>query len=127
MSKYDGTMVYAQNKRQQVEMTEEWAKKHSKIHFSVMHPGWADTPAVRSAMPDFYAKFKDKLRTAEQGADTVVWLSVSAAANQAPSGKFWQDRQPVSAHLPLAWTQSSQEDRDKLMNILSDMKEKYSQ
>ena len=61
-------MVYAQNKRQQVwsyisiqsrdlqnhtvclpkvEMTEEWAKKYPKIHFSVMHPGWADTPAVR--------------------------------------------------------------------------------
>ena len=31
-----------------VEMTEEWAKKYPKIHFSVMHPGWADTPAVRS-------------------------------------------------------------------------------
>ena len=30
-----------------VEMTEEWAKKYPKIHFSVMHPGWADTPAVR--------------------------------------------------------------------------------
>jgi len=125
MTKYDGTMVYAQNKRQQVEMTEEWSKKFPKIHFSVMHPGWADTPAVRSAMPDFYAKFKDKLRTAEQGADTVVWLAVSGAAIQSPSGKFWQDRQSVSTHLPLAWTQSSQEDRDKLMKVLSEMKEKY--
>ena len=36
-----------------VEMTEEWAKKYPKIHFSVMHPGWADTPAVRSVFtPD---------------------------------------------------------------------------
>ena len=29
-------------------MTEEWAKKFPSIHWSVMHPGWADTPAVRS-------------------------------------------------------------------------------
>ena len=48
MSKYDGTMAYAQNKRQQVEMTESWASKHPSIHWSVMHPGWADTPAVRT-------------------------------------------------------------------------------
>ena len=77
MSRYDGTMVYAQNKRQQVEMTEWWASSQPKIHWSVMHPGWADTPAVRSAMPDFHAKMKDKLRSVEQGADTVVWLAVS--------------------------------------------------
>ena len=49
MSKYDGTMAYAQNKRQQVEMTEIWAAKHLEIHWSVMHPGWADTPAVRTS------------------------------------------------------------------------------
>ena len=76
-------------------------------------------------MPDFHAKMKDKLRTVDQGADTVVWLAVSGAAIQSPSGKFWQDRQSVSTHLPLAWTQSSQEDRDKLMKVLSEMKEKY--
>ena len=31
-------------------MTEEWAKKFPSIQWSVMHPGWADTPAVRSVM-----------------------------------------------------------------------------
>lgn len=30
-----------------------------------MHPGWSDTPSVREAMPDFYEKMKDKLKTAE--------------------------------------------------------------
>ena len=44
---FDGTMVYAQQKRQQIVMTEKWAKEFPDIHFSVMHPGWADTPAVR--------------------------------------------------------------------------------
>ena len=59
---FDGTMVYAQNKREQIIMTEKWAKKYPGIQFTTMHPGWADTPAVRSAMPGFYEKMKDKLR-----------------------------------------------------------------
>ena len=126
MSRYDGTMVYAQNKRQQVEMTEWWAMSQPKIHWSVMHPGWADTPAVRSAMPDFHAKMKDKLRSVEQGADTVVWLAVSPAALQFESGQFWQDRVAVSAHLPLAWTRAGQGERDRLVASLEEFKEKFS-
>ena len=39
MNPFDGTMAYAQNKRQQVVMTEKWAEKHKKIFFSSMHPG----------------------------------------------------------------------------------------
>jgi dehydrogenase/reductase SDR family member 12 len=43
---FDGTLVYAQNKRQQVVMTDYFASKadSNKIHFSTMHPGWSDTP-----------------------------------------------------------------------------------
>ncbi|KAF6775392.1 hypothetical protein AHF37_03886 [Paragonimus kellicotti] len=43
---FDGAMVYAQNKRQQVVMTEMWAERYGDIRFSCMHPGWVDTPAV---------------------------------------------------------------------------------
>uniref|UniRef100_A0AAR2K1Z1 Dehydrogenase/reductase (SDR family) member 12 n=1 Tax=Pygocentrus nattereri TaxID=42514 RepID=A0AAR2K1Z1_PYGNA len=107
---FDGTMVYAQNKRQQVVMTEVWAKAHPKIHFSVMHPGWADTPAVATAMPQFHQMMRDRLRTAAQGADTVIWLAVSKTAVETASGLFFQDRKVVPTHLPLAWTHSSQED-----------------
>ena len=41
MTPFDGTMAYAQNKRQQVIMTEQWAQmyKSTGIHFSSMHPG----------------------------------------------------------------------------------------
>ena len=39
MNPFDGTMAYAQNKRQQVIMTEKWAEKHKEILFSSMHPG----------------------------------------------------------------------------------------
>ena len=41
MNPFEGTMAYAQNKRQQVIMTERWAEKFKTtgIHFSSMHPG----------------------------------------------------------------------------------------
>ena len=45
-NKFDGTMAYAQTKRQQVVMTEQFAKQYPNIHFSCMHPGWADTPGT---------------------------------------------------------------------------------
>lgn len=118
---FDGTMAYAQNKRQQVEMTERWAAQHKEIHFSSMHPGWADTPAVRLSMPDFHAKMKNKLRTEAQGADTVVWLALSAAAASQPSGLFFQDRTQVPTHLPLAFTRSSSEDVTELMTALEQL------
>ncbi|NWQ79241.1 DHR12 reductase, partial [Columbina picui] len=92
---FDGVMVYAQNKRQQVVLTEQWAKAHRNIHFSVMHPGWADTPAVRSSMPDFYQRMKNTLRTEAQGADTIVWLAVSSEATKLPSGLFFQGKGAV--------------------------------
>uniref|UniRef100_A0A673YWV5 Dehydrogenase/reductase 12-like a n=1 Tax=Salmo trutta TaxID=8032 RepID=A0A673YWV5_SALTR len=121
IGRYDGTMVYAQHKRQQVVMTEQWAKTHSNIHFSVMHPGWVDTPAVANAMPDFHQSMKDSLRTPEQGADTAVWLAISEAAATKPSGSFFQDRRMVSAHLPLAWTHSSQLEQQKFMSVMEDL------
>lgn len=37
-------------------MTEVWAKANPKIHFSVMHPGWADTPGIIQNIAK-YARF----------------------------------------------------------------------
>ena len=75
---FDGTTQYARNKRQQLCMMEEFTKQYPKAgKFFSMHPGWSDTPAVRTAMPDFYEKMKDKLKTADEGADTIVWLSIT--------------------------------------------------
>lgn len=125
MTPFDGTKVYAQQKRQQIVMTETWAKEHPDIHFSVMHPGWADTPAVRSAMPGFYEKMKDKLRTPGQGCDTVVWLAGSQSAAQQPSGLFFQDRVAVSTHLPLAWSKSDAGVEQQLMEKIAEMAAKF--
>jgi dehydrogenase/reductase SDR family protein 12 len=42
-------------------------------------------------MPDFYNKMKDKLRTVEQGADTIVWLALAKSAVQDGfRGQFFQ-------------------------------------
>ncbi|XP_063076252.1 dehydrogenase/reductase SDR family member 12 [Engraulis encrasicolus] len=115
---FDSNMLYAQNKRQQVVMTEEWARAHPRIHFSVMHPGWADTPAVAMALPQLYETLRSRLRTPEQGADTVIWLAVSPVAARMPSGRFFQDRKVVPVHLPLAWTHYSREKSRALMSRL---------
>jgi len=128
LSPFEGTMAYAQNKRQQVVMTEEWAKKYADVQFTSMHPGWADTPAVRTSMPGFYEKMKDKLRTVEQGADTVVWLAVSnntVGTDPKSSGEFFQDRQIVWKHLPLAWSKSEQADVDLLMDKLNGLHNQF--
>lgn len=122
---FDGTMAYAQNKRQQVILTERWAAQHKEVHFSSMHPGWADTPAVQTSMPSFHAKMQSRLRTEAMGADTVVWLAVSPSAPKQKSGLFFQDRTAVSTHLPLAASRSSPQDEEKLLNVLEELAQKF--
>ncbi|CAN9498477.1 unnamed protein product [Ophioblennius macclurei] len=122
---FDGTMAYAQNKRQQVILTERWAAQHKEIHFSSMHPGWADTPAVQTSMPSFHAKMQSRLRTEAMGSDTVVWLAVSAAAAKQPSGLFFQDRKAVATHLPLAASRSSPQEEEKLLSSLEELALKF--
>nr|XP_046259761.1 dehydrogenase/reductase SDR family member 12 [Scatophagus argus] len=122
---FDGTMAYAQNKRQQVILTERWSSQHKEIHFSSMHPGWADTPAVQTSMPSFHSKMQSKLRTEAMGADTVVWLAVSAAAIKQPSGLFFQDRKAVATHLPLASTRSTPQEEEKLLTALEEFALKF--
>lgn len=74
--KFDGTIQYARNKRQQICITEMFAKLYpSHGKFVSMHPGWVDTPGVRESMPDFYNRFKGKLKDVDEGADTIVYLS----------------------------------------------------
>lgn len=77
-------------------------------------------------MPEFYEKMKNRLRTVEQGGDTIVWLAVAESASKEKSGSFFQDRKVTSEHLPLSWTQSKPEDEDKLMEILDDYYKRFS-
>ena len=112
--RYDGVKAYAQTKRMQVVMAQLLAEDPAFAGISVhaMHPGWADTPAVRTSLPRFWQAMQGRLRTAAQAADTVVWLASSAAAGGS-TGRFWFDRATRSPHL-LPWTRESAAERAAL-------------
>eukprot|EP01147_Barroeca_monosierra_P004895 gene4895-8702_t len=109
-SSFNGVDAYSQQKRQQVILSRAWANNNPWLKSFSMHPGWADTPAVQEALPDFYERMKGNLRSTEEGADTVVWLAIAESIRREDNGKFFQDRRPVSEHLPLALTSSSAAD-----------------
>jgi len=111
--KFDGVAAYARTKRAQVVLTELLAEQLEAQGILVhsMHPGWADTPGVESSLPRFHRLTQQMLRNAEEGADTVLWLSVTKK-NLAPGGRFWFDRQPRRTHVG-PWTQETLEERDR--------------
>lgn len=92
---YNGAKAYARAKRGIVILTGLWAKKFITKGVTVhsMHPGWVDTPGIEKSLPGFHALVKNILRTPEQGADTIVWLTTSKQGGQC-SGLFWLDRRP---------------------------------
>jgi len=99
-SEWSGSDAYARTKRMQVALAQMWADRLRTDHVAVhsMHPGWANTPGVTDALPGFVKLTAPILRTAEQGADTIVWLTAAAPASVAAgsSGAFWSDRRPRS-------------------------------
>ena len=116
---FDGVKAYAQTKRAQVVLSEELQRRWPGIASHCMHPGWADTPAVKTSIPRFHAVTKAILRTPEEGADTVIWL----AAKQPPpeGGRFWFDRQARTTHFGIGrGTRESQAERAKLMATLEE-------
>ena len=92
---YDGTDAYARTKRMQVHLAERWAEELRTEGIAVhsAHPGWADTPGVQDSLPGFYKVTKPFLRSAEEGADTSVWLTAAPEA-VTTTGEFWHDRRP---------------------------------
>jgi NAD(P)-dependent dehydrogenase (short-subunit alcohol dehydrogenase family) len=80
---FDGVRAYARAKRAQVCLMREWSRRipRGDIAFSSMHPGWADTPGVATALPVFHRIMGPILRTPAQGADTMVWLATEPRAS----------------------------------------------
>lgn len=110
---YDGVVQYAKVKRAQVVLTHEWARRTDPraVVFHSMHPGWVDTPGVRTSLPGFYRRMRPFLRTPAQGADTVLWLATADAPLEA-SGSFWLDRRPRREH-KVPWTRSREARADQ--------------
>lgn len=115
--RYDGVVAYAETKRAQVVLSELFARRlwTSGVRVNAMHPGWADTPAVRSSLPGFHRVMRQVLRTPAEGADTVVWLAASPAAADA-TGLFFFDRVPRSPYW-LPFTREREEEREALWRI----------
>jgi dehydrogenase/reductase SDR family member 12 len=111
---YRGSVAYARAKRAQVLLGEEWARRLAprSIGVHTMHPGWADTPGVETSLPTFHRLTRPLLRTADEGADTIIWLS-AAAAEELGTGRFWMDRRARPTH-KLPWTRSGDADRHEL-------------
>ncbi|MFU8840703.1 MAG: SDR family NAD(P)-dependent oxidoreductase [Nitriliruptoraceae bacterium] len=95
---YRGAVAYARAKRAQVTLTDQWQRRFGAagIDFHVVHPGWALTPGVESSLPGFRKLTGPILRDADEGADTIVFLSL--ADDLGEGGRLWHDRRPRAAH-----------------------------
>lgn len=114
---FDGVRAYAQTKRAQVVLAELWAERFAttRVTVSAMHPGWADTPGVRVSLPSFHRVMRARLRTPEEGADTIVWLAACRRLG-GRSGLFWFDRAPAATHR-VPWTEEGVHMRRKLWRL----------
>ena len=111
---FDGPAFYAHSKRAQVALNSVWAEQFraGEIAFHAMHPGWVDTPGLRSSLPRFRRVMRPFLRDPHQGADTIVWLGTRRALDPATGG-FWHDRAPRPQHR-LPSSHETRADRERL-------------
>ena len=120
---FDGFLQYCRVKRAQVELTEIFGEKFagSGVSFHAVHPGYAVTPGVErlpafgtTEPGGFIAQHGPSLRTAAQGADTIVWMA-SAPCVRTSSGKMFFDRQETHTNFPLTFTTLSSRERAILL------------
>lgn len=114
-AKYDKVKSYANAKRAQVILNGLMAQRFKNFTFSCSHPGWVGTQALADALPDFTEKMGARLRSAEQGADTILWCLEQG--RKLKSGLFWFDRRPRKTH-PFFWTREKEADRLRLLEML---------
>lgn len=112
---YRGVRAYARTKRMQVTLAELLAADLDRPADPVvhsMHPGWAATPGVSDSLPGFDRLAGPILRSAHQGADTIVWLAAADLPAES-TGRFWHDRRVRRTHY-LPWQQDDPQVRHRL-------------
>jgi NAD(P)-dependent dehydrogenase (short-subunit alcohol dehydrogenase family) len=111
---YRGSVAYARAKRAQVTLSGLWAHRwrDADVVVHAMHPGWADTPGIEVSLPRFHRLVGSRLRTVEEGADTIVWLAASKDAVRS-TGRFWLDRRSRPTQR-LPGTGASDEEAERL-------------
>ncbi|MGB3698446.1 MAG: SDR family NAD(P)-dependent oxidoreductase [Gordonia sp. (in: high G+C Gram-positive bacteria)] len=116
--RYRGARAYARSKRIQTALlpilADRWAS--AGVMVAAMHPGWVDTPGVADSLPGFKTVAGPLLRSAEEGADTALWLT--ATSETLPSGRFWHDREIRPLHY-LPGTRFSEADRRAIWRTVS--------
>ena len=114
---FDGPRFYAHAKRAQVVLAEQFAKRWGPdVSFASMHPGWADTPGVKTSLPRFHRLLGPILRTPAQAADTAVWLLAGGAGELPAPGFFHDRRRRTERRLPS--TRTSETTADALWDHL---------
>ncbi len=117
---YDGVRAYARTKRMQVVLADAWAGRlgGSGVTAASMHPGWAGTPGITDSLPGFGKVVGPLLRTAEEGADTAVWL-VATRPSAPGTHHFWHDRRTRPTTYPV----QKADDRDRVADFLGQVSE----
>jgi retinol dehydrogenase 14 len=99
--KYRGFPVYGMTKLANIMFTYELAERlnGTGVSANCVHPGSVSTnfgQNNRGPMALFFRTFKPFMRSPEQGADTLVWLSSSPEVDGI-SGKYFSDRKEIEA------------------------------
>lgn len=119
---YDGVKAYAQHKRAQVILSESFQRRFEveglAVTSTAMHPGWVDTPGVVSGIPKFHEKMQRRLRTPDEGADTIVWLCAQKPAPE--PGRFYLDRVARKTEV-LPWTRHKNAEREALWRLCEEL------
>jgi dehydrogenase/reductase SDR family protein 12 len=115
----EGAVQYARDKRRQIAMAEWLSRVWAPAGVSAvsMHPGWTETPGVRTSLPGFHKAMQGRLRTPAQGADTIIWLC-GQEAGALEAGALYLDRAPQAKHLPLSGTRYEAADGDRMAAAL---------
>jgi NAD(P)-dependent dehydrogenase (short-subunit alcohol dehydrogenase family) len=102
---YGGLRAYQASKLQNVLFTRELARRWGPLGVTAaaVHPGMVRTQWARSGpavvwLLAFYSPLRLAMRSAERGADTLVWLSSSVPGEDWDSGGYFADRKPATAH-----------------------------
>ena len=96
---YSPKKLYARTKREQVMITEVTRRPAPRPGRGRPRdaPGMGGHRGLTRAMPGFRTVMRPLLRTADEGADTIVWLG-AAPEPLRETGLFWHDRRPRPTH-----------------------------
>lgn len=110
---YVHELVYAHTKRAQFELSERWAEvlDDDGISSTCAHPGLVKTPGVVEAFPRYARLAGDLLPSADEGAETVVWLASSPQVAGMTGGFWWRRARQPSEIFPFAGASEAERDR----------------